>query len=202
MVEAAGRGELDVLWSSGGNFLDTLPDPRAVEAALGRVPLRVHVDIVASSQMLVDGEEVLLLPAQTRYEQPGGCTETTTERRVAFSPAIRGPVVGEAKAEWQIYLELAAAVDPEGAMRVWAAATPRRSARRSPGWCRSTTASSTCPGQATSSSGAASASAMAGSFPTHDAKAHFQVVAPRESELTPGRFLLSTRRGKQFNSMV
>ena len=31
---------------SGGNFLDVLPDPPAVEAALGRVPLRVHQDIV------------------------------------------------------------------------------------------------------------------------------------------------------------
>ena len=39
-------------------------------------------------------------------------------------------------------------------------------------------------------------------FPTHDGKAHFQVVAPRESELPAGRFWLSTRRGKQFNSMV
>src|SRR5205823_3768200 len=27
MVEAAGRGEMDGLYSSGGNFLDTLPDP-------------------------------------------------------------------------------------------------------------------------------------------------------------------------------
>ena len=27
MVEAAGRGEIDVLWMSGGNFLDVLPDP-------------------------------------------------------------------------------------------------------------------------------------------------------------------------------
>ena len=39
----------------GGNFLDVLPDPPRVEAALGRVPLRVHQDIVLTSQMLVDG---------------------------------------------------------------------------------------------------------------------------------------------------
>ena len=32
MVDAAGRGELDVLYSSGGNFLDVLPDPAHVEA--------------------------------------------------------------------------------------------------------------------------------------------------------------------------
>jgi predicted molibdopterin-dependent oxidoreductase YjgC len=35
MVEAAADGSLDVLWSSGGNFLDVLPDPDAVRAALG-----------------------------------------------------------------------------------------------------------------------------------------------------------------------
>ncbi|OLC12484.1 MAG: hypothetical protein AUH44_00485 [Chloroflexi bacterium 13_1_40CM_68_15] len=42
MVEAAGRDGIDVLWSSGGNFLETLPDPTSVENALARVPLRVH----------------------------------------------------------------------------------------------------------------------------------------------------------------
>ena len=37
MVEAGGRGELDVLWSVGGNFLETLPDPAAVREALERI---------------------------------------------------------------------------------------------------------------------------------------------------------------------
>ena len=40
------------------------PIPTLVDDALGRVPLRVHQDIVVSSQMLVDpGEAVVLLPA-------------------------------------------------------------------------------------------------------------------------------------------
>ncbi len=39
-------------------------------------------------------------------------------------------------------------------------------------------------------------------FATDDGKAHFVAVAPREVEIPAGRFLLSTRRGKQFNSMV
>ena len=118
MIEAAGRGELDVLYASGGNFLDVLPDPRLVAERLARVPVRVHQDIVVSSQMLVDpppGGTVVLLPAATRYEQPGGGTQTTTERRIAFSPEIPGPRPGEARAEWQIYLELARRVAPERA---------------------------------------------------------------------------------------
>ena len=95
MIEAAARGELDVLYSSGGNFLEVLPDPELVDARSERVPLRVHQDIVVSSQMLVDpGDVVVLLPAATRYEQRDGGTETTTERRIAFSPEIAGHQVG------------------------------------------------------------------------------------------------------------
>ncbi len=97
MIDAAERGELDLLFASGGNFLDVLPDPASVERSLGRIATRVHMDIVTSSQMLVDpppGGEVLLLPASTRYEGPGGVTETTTERRVVLSPEIEGPRIG------------------------------------------------------------------------------------------------------------
>ncbi len=42
MIDSAHRGELDVLVSVGGNFLEVLPDPGFVREALGRVGLRVH----------------------------------------------------------------------------------------------------------------------------------------------------------------
>ena len=108
MIDAAHRGELTTLFSVGGNFLEVLPDPAFVEEALARVPLRVHYDIVLSSQMLVDpADSVLLLPAATRYETPGGVTETTTERRVVLSPEIPGRRIGEARPEWEVLLDLA-----------------------------------------------------------------------------------------------
>jgi molybdopterin-dependent oxidoreductase alpha subunit len=201
MVEAAGRGELDMLWSSGGNFLDTLPDPAAVRAALERVPLRVHVDIVVSSQMLVDGEEVLLLPAMTRYEQPGGGTETTTERRVAFSPEIAGRRIGEARAEWRIYLDLARAVDPERAVMLGcedAQAIRDEIARVVPAYDGIQRLART--GDAIQVGGERLCDGWV--FPTTDGKAHLRPLAPREAEIPEGRFLLSTRRGKQFNTMV
>jgi molybdopterin-dependent oxidoreductase alpha subunit len=202
MVEAAGRGEIDLLWSSGGNFLDTLPDPQAVETALARVPTRVHVDIVLSSQMLVDaGEEVLLLPAMTRYEQPGGGTETTTERRVAFSPEVPGPRIGEARAEWQIFVDLVRAVDPEGAGRIGcedAQAIREEIARVIPYYDGIQALKET--GDAIQWGGERLCDGWV--FPTEDGRAHFGVVTPREAGLRPGRYLLSTRRGKQFNSMV
>ncbi|MEA2623328.1 MAG: hypothetical protein QOH61_2238 [Chloroflexota bacterium] len=205
MVEAAGRGEMDVLWSSGGNFLDTLPDPSAVAEALHRVPLRVHQDIVVSSQMLVDGGgDVLLLPAATRYEQSGGGTETTTERRVAFSPEIPHPRVGEARSEWQIFRDLAIAVaaDPATADALLGCRSGQEIreeiARVVPFYDGIQHLAKTW--DAIQWGGERLCDGWV--FPTSDGKAHFGPVTPREVELTPGRFILSTRRGKQFNSMI
>jgi anaerobic selenocysteine-containing dehydrogenase len=39
-------------------------------------------------------------------------------------------------------------------------------------------------------------------FPTVDGRARFVAVQPREPDVPAGRYRLSTRRGKQFNSMV
>ena len=105
---------LEVLFASGGNFMEVLPDPSATQDALGAVPLRVHMDIVLSSQMLVEpAEAVLILPATTRYEIPGGVTETSTERRVILSPEVPGPRIEEARPEWEVLLDLARRVRPE-----------------------------------------------------------------------------------------
>ena len=83
------------------------------------------MDIVLSSQMLAEpGETVLVLPAATRYEIPGGVTETSTERRVILSPEIPGPRIGEARAEWQVLLDLAARVRPELADALEVRGTP------------------------------------------------------------------------------
>ena len=84
-------GVLDVFYVIGGNLRDTLPDPRHVERALARVPVRIHQDLALTHPMLIDPADVVyLLPARTRYEHQGGVTETTTERRVVFSPYIAG----------------------------------------------------------------------------------------------------------------
>src|SRR5438874_4918113 len=113
MVEASARGELDLLYCLGGNFLRTLPEPEYVRAALARVPIRVHQDIILTDQMFIEAkEEVILLPARTRYEQDDGGTETSTERRIMFTPEIPREV-GEARAEWKILRDIAAAAWPE-----------------------------------------------------------------------------------------
>jgi predicted molibdopterin-dependent oxidoreductase YjgC len=202
MVDAARHGDLDVLWSSGGNFLDVLPAPDVTRAALARTPLRVHQDILVTHQMFVEpGETVVLLPAATRYEQAGGGTSTTTERRVAFSPEVTGPRIGEARSEWQIFADVARRVRPELASRFGcenAAAIRAEIARVVPSYAGIETLAET--GDAIQVGGARLCEG--GWFPTPTGKAHFTVVAPHAVDVPDGRFVLSTRRGKQFNSMV
>ncbi|GIU88371.1 MAG: formate dehydrogenase [Acidimicrobiia bacterium] len=202
MVEAAGRGEIDVLWSSGGNFLDVLPAPDVTRAALAATPLRVHQDVVVTEQMLVDpGELVVLLPAATRYEQEGGGTSTTTERRVAFSPEIDGPRVGEARSEWRIFRDVACRVHPGRADRFGcedAARIRAEIARVVPSYAGIERLSAT--GDAIQVGGERLCDGWV--FPTRDGRARFSAVRPSGAVPPPGRFLLSTRRGKQFNTMV
>ncbi len=201
MLEASERGDLDVLWSSGGNFLEVLPDPIRVEAAMERVRLRVHQDIIVSSQMLVDGEAVLLLPAATRYEQRGGGTETTTERRIAFSPEVPGPRPGEARTEWEIFADVAQRVHPERADLVTFAdadAVRAEIARVVPSYVGVELLRRT--GDAVQWGGPTLCEG--GQFPTPDGRAQFSAVSPPDQAVGPGQLRLSTRRGKQFNTMI
>jgi len=200
MVEAAARGELDLLYSMGGNFLRTLPDPHYVAAAMTRIPMRVHQDIIVTDQMLIDGEQVLLLPAKTRYEQDGGGTETTTERRVLFSPEIPRQV-GEARSEWLILRQLAAAVDADAAARLGcetAEAIRAEIARVVPSydgiqWLRSA-------GDQFQYGGAHLCADNR--FPTTDGKAHFAAPPLPQRASRRDAFRVATRRGKQFNTLV
>ncbi len=200
MIDAAAAGQLDVLWSSGGNFLEVLPDPPAVESALQRVPLRVHQDVVVSSQMLVEGDDVILLPVATRYEQEGGGTETTTERRIVFSPEIPRRV-GEARSEWRLFADVAARVRPDLAP---AFSWPTNQALRSE-IAEVVPAYAGIEGLATTGDQVQWGGrhlAPGGQFPTADGRARFTSLVPSTPDLPPGAFTVATRRGKQFNSMV
>jgi predicted molibdopterin-dependent oxidoreductase YjgC len=139
----------------------------------------------------------------TRYEIPGGCTQTSTERRIRFSPEIPGPRIPEARAEWEIPALVARAVLPDGG-RLFPYRDTREIRRE-----------------------------MDSVMPLYRGIAslekegdHFQWGGPRlcegwrfdgmpegkarlvvednpiHSRVPPGRFRLATRRGKQFNSMV
>ena len=201
MVEAAARGQLDLFYCLGGNLLRTLPEPAYVHRALASVPVRVHQDILLTDQMLIPApEEVYLLPAKTRYEQDDGGTETTTERRVIFSPELPR-VVGEARAEWRILRDLAAAAYPERASRFGCESGPAiraEIARLVPIYegIQQLRAS----GDAFQYGGPHLCAN--GRFPTPDGKGHFYPVALPERPRAADQFEVSTRRGKQFNSLI
>lgn len=202
MIEAAHAGELDVLYSIGGNFLETLPEPDWVREALERVPLRVHQDVVVSPAMLVDpADTVLFLPAATRYEQRGGGTETTTERRIIFSPEIPGRRIGEARSEWEILQDLAQRVDPERPHCVDfrdGAAIREEIARAAPLY--EGIQNLAHPGDMVQWGGERLCDGW--SFPTPDRRAHFTRIELGEEEPPAGHYRVSTRRGRQFNSML
>jgi len=202
MIDAGHAGKLDLLFSAGGNFLESLPDPIYVDRALERIPLRVHQDIVLSSQMLTEpGETVVLLPAATRYEIPGGVTQTSTERRIMFSPEIEGRRIGEARPEWEVYLDLARRVRPELSDKLVFANTQtirEEIARVVPMYDGIQTLRET--GDQVQYGGPHLCAAW--HFDTADGRAHFLPVPLPEITIPEGMFAVATRRGKQFNTMV
>src|SRR3989441_712870 len=202
MIDAAHDRRLDVLYQAGGNFLETLPEPEFVREALGRIPLRIHQDLVLTSSMLVDpADTVLLLPAKTRYEQAGGGTETSTERRVYFSPEIPGRRIREARTEWEIFMSLAQWVMPHATHLTAfkdAAAIRAEIAEAIPTYDGIQNLRSK--GDAFQYGGPRLCEDR--SFPMPDGRAVFTEVALPDADIPAGLFLLSTRRGKQFNSMV
>jgi len=202
MLEAARRGELEVLWSMGGDFREVMPDPESTESALRTVPLRIHQDIVLSSQMLLEpADTVVLLPATTRYEISGGVTETSTERRVIFSPEIPGPRIGEARSEWEVFLEVARLVRPEWADKLTfdrIDAVREEIGRVIPTYAGIQNLNK--PGHNFQYGGSMLCAGWR--FPTPDGKAHFKAVELPQATTPAGTFRVITRRGKQFNSIV
>jgi predicted molibdopterin-dependent oxidoreductase YjgC len=201
-LEAAARGEIDVFWQSGGNFKGTLPSPAHVQEALGKIKLRVHQDIVVNPTMLVDpAETVVLLPSRTRYEQRGGGTQTSTERRIIFSPEIPGPRPGESRDEWEIPILVAKAVHPERAQAAFAWTDSQDIRNEINRVCATYTGIAKLHSKGDNFQ-YGGPRLLENTFPTPDGKGHFSVVSIPAEPARENEFLLSTRRGKQFNSMV
>ena len=209
MIDAAYDGRIDLFYQIGGNFLETLPEPDYVAHAVARLPVRIHQDIVVNPQMMVEPRDtVLLLPAATRYEQRGGGTETSTERRLIFSPEISGRRVGEALAEWEIMIRIAGRAFPDRAGLIHfddAQEIRNEMARAVPaynGIQRLTRAGDQVQwGGVRLCETRDQSGTTRPHFPTDTNRAKFSVINIDRRE-SNGKFRLSTRRGKQFNSMV
>jgi molybdopterin-dependent oxidoreductase alpha subunit len=191
-----------LFYTSGGNFLETMPDPDFMRTCLESVELRVHQDIIFNTSTLVDAkEEVIVLPAMTRYEQPGGGTSTSTERMVYFSAEIEGPRIEEARPEWEIYVDLAARVHPnkKHLMHFASAADIRAEiAKANPNYDGIQHLKNR--GDVFQWGGAWLCED--GVCPTPDGKANLLPIDIPELHKPDGHFYVTTRRGKQFNSMI
>ena len=183
-----------------------MPGPSDVDAGIGSIPLRVHVDIVPSAQMFTDpADTVLLLPATTRYEMPGGVTETSTERRIIFSPEIPGPRIDAARPEGEILAEIAARARPDVAEAVRFASTAdirAEIARIVPMYAGIEALSAK--GDMVQYGGRHLCAGWV--FPTDSGRARFDASPPPapdvDADADPSWLRVVTRRGKQFNSLV
>lgn len=194
---------LRLFYTSGGNFLETMPDPAFVREALTAIDVRVHQDIILNTSTLLDAREaVVVLPAMTRYEQPGGGTSTSTERMVYFSPEIAGPRIGEARAEWAIYADLARRVKPEAAAQHLgcgsAAAIREEIALAAPSYNGIQHLHER--GDVFQYGGAWLCED--GVCPTPDGRGALLPIELPQLRKPEGHFAVTTRRGKQFNSMI
>jgi anaerobic selenocysteine-containing dehydrogenase len=164
--------------------------------------VRVHQDILLTPKMLLPAREaVYLLPARTRYEHEGGVTETTTERRVIFSPFIPGHEVAEARDEWRILLDIVKAARPDLVAHLHysdTAAIRHDIAQTVPAYEGIEKLAQK--GDAFQWGGPHLCAG--GRFGHPDGLARFTTAEPRDRTLPEGAFHLATRRGKQFNSMV
>ncbi|WP_273123198.1 FdhF/YdeP family oxidoreductase [Bacillus weihaiensis] len=196
--------KIKLYYLSGGNFLETMPDPDFIEKALAELDIRVHQDIIFNTSTLVDAKEaVIVLPAKTRYEQDGGGTSTSTERMVYFSPEIEGNknLIEEARSEWKIYIDLAKRVKPDTAhlvdfqsgqeIRDEIAIANRDydgiQHLKKQGDVFQWGGAWLCEG---------------GICPTPDGKGNLISVEIPDLNKKDGQFIVTSRRGKQFNSMV
>jgi molybdopterin-dependent oxidoreductase alpha subunit len=202
LLERASTEGLDLLYLVGGNHLRTMPDPAHARRALENVGIRVHQDIVLNTSTLLDAKEaVLVLPAETRYEQRSGGTSTSTERRIRYTPEIDGPRIAEAKPEWEIPALLGRRLRPERpdlfghrdtaeirhemsrVMPLYAGIEKLANEGESVQWGGPRL-------------GVNGFSAMP------DGRARFSVCAIPRIDVPEGKLILTTRRGKQFNSMT
>jgi molybdopterin-dependent oxidoreductase alpha subunit len=201
LLDRAGETGLDLLYLVGGNHVRTMPDPAHARRALEMVGLRIHQDIVLNDSTLLDAREaVIVLPAETRYEQRSGGTSTSTERRIRFTPEIPGPRIAEAKPEWEIPALIGRRLAPDqpalfshrdtaeirremaGVMPLYAGIDKLAKEGDSVQW--------------------GGAQLGTDGFPAMpDGRARFSVCAIPRVDVPAGKLVLTTRRGKQFNSM-
>lgn len=110
MFEAVGDGRIKAIWIMATNPAVSLPDASRVRDALAACPFVVVSDCVEQTDTLAFAH--VKLPALAWGEKEG--TVTNSERRISRQRALFPPP-GEARADWRIIADVAAAMGFEGA---------------------------------------------------------------------------------------
>ena len=119
-IRAMQRGEVDVFFAMGGNFLMAAPDTEATARALGHCRLTVQVSTKLNRSHLVGGQAALILPClgRTEADHTGGRAQRiTVEDSMSMVHASTGtlePASAELRSEVAIVCGLAGAVLPGG----------------------------------------------------------------------------------------
>jgi len=103
MIEAAERGELDILIVMHTDPIYSLPNRNRIEKALKNIPFVVEIN--AYENTLTKSFAHIRLPAKPWSEKEGH--HTNMERRISYNRAFNKSVVPQAKADWEILCELA-----------------------------------------------------------------------------------------------
>ena len=118
-IEAMDRGEVDLLFSLGGNFLSATPDTGRTAAGLQRCKLTVSVATKLNRSHLVSGREALILPCLGRTEtdqQDSGPQFVTVENsmgKVHRSQGTLEPPSPQLRSEVSIVVGLARVLEPD-----------------------------------------------------------------------------------------
>ncbi len=203
LMARAFDGELDLLYNLGGNLHHTMPDMEAAAAASTNVRFRIHQDIVLNTSTVMPAKEwVLVLPAETRYEQRTGGTTTSTERRIRFTPEIPGPRIGEAKPEWEIPALIGQRLTRPGAAASFAYPDTQTIRNEIADLMPIYKGVETLTKEGDFIQWGGPTLYAGAQFNTPDSRARFKVVQIPDTRIPDGMFHLATRRGKQFNSII
>ncbi|MBE2997573.1 FdhF/YdeP family oxidoreductase [Nocardiopsis sp. HNM0947] len=124
-IHAMGRGEVDVFFAMGGNFVSASPDTLVTEEAMRRVGLTVHVSTKLNRSHVVTGTRALILPAlarsdRDRYEgQERWITVEDSMGKVHASHGVLDPLSEGMRSEVDIVRELARRTLGEGSVVDW-----------------------------------------------------------------------------------
>ena len=115
-IRAMQRGEVDVFFAMGGNFLSAAPDTAATTQALASCKLTVHVSTKPNRSHVTCGETAIILPTLGRTDEDltGGRAQAVTVEdsmsMVHLSHGSLDPPSGDLRSEVDIVCGLARAV--------------------------------------------------------------------------------------------